>query len=94
MNAGLQIKLQLNVSLLVIPSSKFKDLLIVLEKQEVDLLKAQKEERRALREKKALQKAKQQANLPSDGEGEYVARPTPTVCFFIIYIIFKFLIVY
>ena len=58
-----------------------------MEQQEADLLKAQKEERHALREKKALQKAKQLANLPSDGEGDYVPRETPTVCIGIIYTI-------
>jgi hypothetical protein len=56
------------------------DYLIVLEQQEADLLKAQKEERRALRAKKALQKANQQ-DLPSDGEGEYVPRASSTVSF-------------
>jgi hypothetical protein len=58
----------------------FYSLEIVLEQQEADLLKAQKEARRALREKKALQKANEQANLGSDNEGEYEPRPTPTVC--------------
>jgi hypothetical protein len=58
----------------------WKDFLIVLEQQEADLLKAQKEARRALRKKKELQKAKQSANVPSDGEGEYTPRPIPTVC--------------
>jgi hypothetical protein len=53
--------------------------LLVLEQQEADLLKAQKEARRALRKKKELQKANQMANLPSDGEGEYLPRPIPTV---------------
>ena len=60
---------------------KFKGFFIVMEQQEADLLRAQKEERRALREKKALQKANQQADLPSDGEGEYVPRATPNVSF-------------
>jgi hypothetical protein len=59
-----------------------------LEEQEADLLKAQKEERRVLREKKALQKANQRANLPSDGEGDYVPREIPTVCIHRPYIIF------
>jgi hypothetical protein len=52
-----------------------------LEQHEADLLKTQKEERRALREKKAFQKANQQADLPSDGEGVYEPRKTPTVIF-------------
>ena len=65
----------------VYSSSNFKNFWIVLEQQEADLLKAQKEERRALREKKALQKANQEANLPSDGEGDYEPRASPTVCF-------------
>ena len=42
-----------------------------MEQQEADLLKAQKAECCALREKKALQKAKQKEGLPSDGEGVY-----------------------
>jgi hypothetical protein len=62
-------------------SLKFKNFLIVLKQQEADLLKAQKAERRALREKKALQKANQLAEFASDGEGEYEARNSPTVCF-------------
>jgi hypothetical protein len=63
----------------------FLNFLLVLEKREADLLKAQKAERRALREKKAVQKAKQLANLPSDGEGEYEHRESPKVCFFQIF---------
>ena len=81
MNAVHLIKLQLNVSFFLILSSYFKNFIIVLEKQEADLLKAQMEERRALRKKKALQKANQQANLHSDGEGDYEPRATPTVGF-------------
>jgi hypothetical protein len=58
--------------------------LLVLEQQEADLIKTQKQERRALREKKALQKANKQANIPSDGEGDYEPRTSPTVgfCYF------------
>jgi hypothetical protein len=63
-------------------SSAFLKILIGLEQQEAELLKAQKAERRALREKKALQKAHQRANLPSDGEGEYEPRENPMVGFF------------
>lgn len=81
MNAVPLIKLQLNVSSFFILSSDFKNFIIVLEKQEADLLKAQMEERRALRKKKALQKANQIANLPSDGEGNYEPRETATVGF-------------
>jgi hypothetical protein len=80
-NAVLLIKLRLNVSLFFIHTLKFKNFLIVLKQQEADLLKAQKAERRALREKKALQKANQLAEFASDGEGEYEARNSPTVCF-------------
>jgi hypothetical protein len=80
-NAVLLIKLRLNVSLFFILTLKFKNFLIVLKQQEADLLKAQKAERRALREKKALQKANQLAEFASDGEGEYEARNSPTVCF-------------
>jgi hypothetical protein len=78
-NAALLIKSQLSVSFfLSIFIQNLIDLL-VLEQQEADLLKAQKEARRALRKKKELQKANQMANLPSDGEGEYLPRPIPTV---------------
>ena len=55
--------------------------LVVLEQQEADLLRAQKAERRALRDKRAIQKANQLANVQSDGEGEYESRGSPTVCF-------------
>ena len=66
----------------VILSSNFLDFyLLVLEQQEADLLKAQKEECHALREKKAQQKANRLANLASDGEGEYEPRPSPIVSF-------------
>jgi hypothetical protein len=69
---------------------KCKIILIVSEQHEADLLKAQKAERRALREKKAFQKANQQADLPSDGEGVYEPRQTPTVIFCRIFIIFTY----
>jgi hypothetical protein len=52
---------------------------IVLEQHDEELLRAQKEERRELRKKKALQKANQLAELSSDGEGEYEPRATPKV---------------
>ena len=63
-NAGLPIKLLPNVCFIVDSPSCIKDFLIVIEQQEADLIKKQKEERRALREKKALQKANKLANLP------------------------------
>jgi hypothetical protein len=62
-------------------SLNIKNFLIVLKQQEANLLKAQKAERRALRKKKALQKANQLAEFTSDDEGEYEARNSPTVCF-------------
>ena len=53
------IKSLLNVSFIVHSPSDFKIFLTVLEQQEAELIKTQKQERRALREKKALQKAGQ-----------------------------------
>jgi hypothetical protein len=63
--------------------------LLVLEQQEADFIKTQKQERRALRDKKALQKANKQANLPSDGEGDYEPRTSPKIGFCLICIIFS-----
>jgi hypothetical protein len=65
----------------IILSSKFFKILLVRDQQEADVLKAQKAERRAFREKKALQKANERVDMPSDGEGEYEPRDSPTVCF-------------
>lgn len=42
--------------------------------------KADKEERRTNRKKKTLQKAKQDAGIPTDSEDEFTARAAPTVC--------------
>ena len=74
-NGILLIKWQLNVSLFssfqYILIKRSLNFLLVQEQREADLLKAQKAEHCDLREKMALQKAKQLANLLSDGEGEY-----------------------
>ena len=41
--------------------------------------KADKEERRAQRKKKALQKANQKAGIPTDSEDEFQPRDNPSV---------------
>jgi hypothetical protein len=47
-------------------------------------LKVNKEERRTIRNKKAVQKAKQQAGMPTDSEDEFEAWANPVVCPFIL----------
>lgn len=47
--------------------------------REIEKLKADKEERRGLRKKKTLQKAKQQAGIATDSEDEFQPRENPTV---------------
>jgi hypothetical protein len=94
-NAGLLIKLLPNVSLIVYSRyspSYSKEFFLVLEQQEADFIKTQKQERRALRDKKAVQKANQLANIPSDGEGDYEPRTSPTVGFLLIYSSYLFLL--
>jgi hypothetical protein len=93
-NVVLLIKWRLDVSFFYILSSNFKSFLIGQEQHEANLLKAQKAERRALREKKALQKANQLADLASDGEGEYEARESPTVSYCWIYMSFLLIVSY
>lgn len=83
-----QIKWPLNVSFFFCPFFSKSKKVIVIEQQEASLLKAQKAERQALRKKKALQRAKQRAELPSDGEGEYEPRDTATVSFLYSFIYF------
>ena len=60
----------------IILSSKFLKILLVWDQQEADVLKAQKAEHRASREKKTLQKANKQVDFPSEGEGEYEPQDT------------------
>lgn len=81
-----------NVCFIVDSPSCIKDFLIVIEQQEADLIKKQKEERRALREKKALQKANKLANLPGDGEGDHEPRTSPTVRFLLYALSFLLLV--
>jgi len=47
-------------------------------------LKADKEEGRAIRKKKALQKANQQAGIGTDSENEFEPRANPLVSQFIL----------
>ena len=83
MNSTLLIKWQLNISFFLsfqyILIKRSLNFLLVQEQCEADLLKAQKAECHALCEKMVLQKAKQLANLLSDGEGEYEPQESPTV---------------
>jgi hypothetical protein len=50
-------------------------------------LKAEKEERGAIRKKKAVQKANQQAGLGSDSDDEFEQRANPIVFLFFLIII-------
>ena len=47
-------------------------------------MKADKEERRAIRKKKAIQKANQQAGIGTDSDDEFEPRANPSVSLFIL----------
>jgi hypothetical protein len=59
----------------------FVEILYTVDAQrEEALLKAEQEERRALRKKKAIQKANQQAGIETGSEDEFQPRDNPSVC--------------
>ena len=58
----------------------------VEDQRELTRLKAEKEERRALRKKKALQKANQHAGIEIGSDDEFEQRANPSVCHTIIII--------
>jgi hypothetical protein len=82
-----RIKLQHNVSFyfpnITIDNTKVSTS-VVEAQQEAASLKAEKEKRCELRQKKAQQKTNQEAGLATDSDDEFEARPNPDVRFFLL----------